>query len=131
MRTLVAFAVLLAQQSQVAPPPPPPPLFLEELFPSATIPQNGEGVIQGRIRRADTGEGLRAVAIGLTTVEASGLPMTLSTTTDDAGKYEFRNLPLRSYTISSAHEGYFAASADDLPITEGVNPVTLDALHKT
>ena len=128
---LLALAVLLAQQLQVTPPPPPVPLFVDEFARGGAIPQDGEGVIHGLVRRVDTGEGLRDVAIRLTREQASGTPMTLSTTTDNAGKYEFKHLPFGSYTVLSTREGYFFPSPNDIPITVGMNRVTLDALHKT
>jgi hypothetical protein len=72
MRILLpGLAVLLAQLLQVNPPPPPVPLFVDEFARGGAIPLDGEGVVQGSVRRVDTGEGLRDVAIRLTRGQAS------------------------------------------------------------
>jgi hypothetical protein len=139
MLTLVTFAALLATQFPVVPPPPPPP----PLFPpvaiingveseGAPVPQDGEGTVRGVVRRADTGAGIRDVAIRLSTRPTTAAPpMSLSMLTDDAGRFEFSKLPFGFYDVSAAREGYFAPSPNDIPVTVGMSAVTLDALHKS
>jgi hypothetical protein len=96
------------------------------------IPQDGEGVLQGVVRRADTSQGLRDAAIRLTTVPAPGTrPTALNATTDDAGKFELKGLPFGSYTLSITRDGFFGPSPNGLPVSGSTVAVSIDALRKT
>jgi hypothetical protein len=128
MSRLLATLILLQQFPPVLPPPPP----FEGLQPIAAIEQNGEGVLQGIVSRVDTGEGLRDVVMRLNTQGLPGKPATaLNAITDSQGKFEFKNLPLESYTLSASLEGYFTTSSNGMPVTEAQTEVRMEAARKT
>jgi hypothetical protein len=122
-------ALILLQQLPTIPPTPPP---FAGMPPIEAIQQNGEGVVQGVVSRVDTGEGLRDVVMGLNTQGAPGKPVTaLHVITDSQGRFEFKSLPLDSYTLSASREGYFTSSSNGMPVTEAQTEVRLETARKT
>jgi hypothetical protein len=67
---------------------------------AAPQPQQGNSVIQGTVKRFDTGEPIDHVQVTL-----SGRPQ--ETVTDSDGHYVFRNVPPGQYNVSAQREGYF------------------------
>jgi hypothetical protein len=66
-RVLILSVVLAGSQGPVAPPPPPPPLPLRI---GAMIPSTGEGLIEGVVRRLETGAPLPDARVNLTASSA-------------------------------------------------------------
>jgi len=100
--------------------------------PIPAIEKSGDGVVQGVVSRVDTGEGLRDVVLRLYTQWSQGKPVTeLDAITDSQGRFEFRNLPLDSYTLSASREGYFTTSSNGMPVTEAQTGVRLETARKT
>jgi hypothetical protein len=131
MGTLLA-AIILAGQFVVIPPPPPVPVNggLQAMPPLA---QDGDGVVRGVVRRADTGEAIRDAAVTLYTRGAGPdrPPRVLNATTDGGGKFEFKDLRMETYRLSVTREGHFAPSVDGTAMTTSTTPVTLETTRKT
>jgi len=68
--------------------------------------RTGTGVIRGRVVRADTGEPLRRVRVGVVEWSAKDQSGPLSTTTDAQGRYELSQLAAGTYHLKAARGGY-------------------------
>jgi hypothetical protein len=103
--TTLALFALLAAGAQ-APPLPPPPLL--SLGITEEIPRTGDALIEGLVRRQDTGEPLAAVEVVLTLYPRTGAPSLRSSLTDSAGRFVFERLPAEAYTLRISSENFFA-----------------------
>jgi hypothetical protein len=102
------FSALLAAvlQAPFSPPPPPPPPPLRI---SAAIPDTGDRLIEGLVRRLDTGAPLLGARVNLTGLpDRTGALSVRDTVTDAAGRFVFRNLPASTYTVRVSLANYFA-----------------------
>src|SRR5215813_8012684 len=107
------FTWFLALQLQgVPPPPPPPPAPIVLSGPAEPIVQNGNGVIDGKVIRQDTGEPVRDAQItiailitGITTTQRQ-----LTALTDSIGAFSFKDLPDGAYTVRVQRENFFDSS---------------------
>jgi|SRR5688572_3139931 len=107
-RVLILSVVLAGWQGPVPPPPPPPPLPLRI---GAMIPSTGEGLIEGVVRRLDTGAPLPDARVNLTGLQdRTGALALREALTDPAGRFVFRNLPDSTYTVRVSLENYFGPS---------------------
>jgi hypothetical protein len=116
MMLLSIFLAAVMQGPPTAPPPPPaPPVRI-----AGPIPQNGDGVVDGVVRRSDNGEPLAGARVILTGLpDRTGALSQLASQADAAGRFEFRNLQPAAYTIRVSLENYFA------PPTAGVSGTLL------
>jgi hypothetical protein len=134
MRATLAltFSALLALQGPIPPPDPPRPLPVR-IF--GGIPETGESLIEGVVRRLDSGEPLPFARVNLT-----GLPQPLGSpfagalalrdaVTDAEGRFAFRNLPAATYTVRVSLENYFAPGITGLSAAELTASVNTEA-HK-
>ena len=100
---ILAAAVLVSQTPLLPPPPPPTPVRV-----NGEIAQNGEGLIEGLVRRLN-GDGLIS-GVQVTLVggppDATNAVGQLSTTTGNDGRFIFRNLPPGRYTVAFRRDGY-------------------------
>jgi hypothetical protein len=73
------------------------------------IPETGDGVVDGVVRRPDNGQPLAGARVVLTGLpDRTGALSQRMHHTDDAGRFEFRNLPPAAYTLRVSLENYFA-----------------------
>jgi hypothetical protein len=99
--------------------PPPPP---RDRAPD-TPPRTGNGVIRGRILRADTGAPIvRATVI----ISSSAIGDTRTIVTDERGAYQFTALPAGVYTVRAARIGFATRSYGQRPAgLSGNTPIDL------
>lgn len=67
-------------------------------------PATGTAIIRGRVVAADTAKPLRGARLTIAAPGLGGPPRTTTTTPD--GRYEFKNLPAGSYTVTATKGGY-------------------------
>ena len=107
---LILSALLAGPQGPVAPPAPPPrpPLRIGGGIP--TGPEAGDGLIEGVVRRLDTGAPLPDARVNLTGLadRTTGALFLREAATDAAGRFVFRNLPASNYTVRVSLANYFA-----------------------
>jgi hypothetical protein len=89
---------------------------------SAPAVPTGTGRILGRVVAADTGSPLRRAQVRISGTQP-GLQATAST--DQDGRYEFRNVPAASYTISVMRNGYVTLQFGQQRPFEPGRPLTL------
>lgn len=74
--------------------------------PTGQAPQPS-GAIKGRVLTADTGRPVKRARVAVSAAELQGSRATL---TDDAGAFEFTELPAGRYTLSVSKQGFIALS---------------------
>jgi len=77
------------------------------------IGQETTGNIRGVVKDAN------GAAVPNATVTATNAQRTWTTTTDDQGEYQFRQLPPSSYVVSVAASGFADAKREDIPVELG------------
>jgi hypothetical protein len=98
----------IAQMSQVQGVPAPAQRPAQPAVPPRDAPAaaaKGTGVIRGRVVAADTGRPLRRARITVSSSEL-GSNSSRSTSTDQLGRYEFRELPAARYRVAVTRSGY-------------------------
>jgi len=97
--------------------------------PLPPAPQNGDGTIEGIVKRIDNGTPIRDVRITLiaSTVDNPQTISQLTTISDAAGGFVFRKLPHGHYRVDAERENYYGpAAGDKIPIVSV--RATLDAI---
>src|SRR5262245_4725888 len=105
MKRVLLAKLLLLTVAQIPLPTPAPP------SPARTNSESsraGEGLIDGLVKKHDTGEPLSGVTVTLTGGPASFTDTfgPLTETTGSEGRFLFRNLPPGRYSITIRHDGY-------------------------
>ena len=106
----MGLTLLVFRQVPIPPPPPPPPAPIRV---NGQIPQTGQGVIEGQVKRFNSEDpigGVNVIVTGGPSTSASATVGQLRSTTDNSGRFVFRNLPPGRYTVSAQRDGYFRRS---------------------
>jgi hypothetical protein len=98
---LANLLLLLPAVAQISPPPSP-------IRVSGEIPQTGEGLIEGLVKRQNGGEPISGVTVTLTGGPSSLTDTVgqLTTTTDGDGRFVFPSLQRGRYSINIRRDGY-------------------------
>jgi hypothetical protein len=91
-------------------------LVLVLAFVAPLAAQENTGVIEGTVRRADTGEPLVGVIISL---EGSLRQSGIDAVTDSAGRFTLRNVRPGPFVIRASRDGYVAPVQNAAPLREG------------
>lgn len=83
--------------------------------------KTGTGRIRGRLVSADTGAPVRRAQVRLSGTDV----MPKSTTTDNEGAYEFRDLPAGQFTINATRSGYVSVGYGQTRPFESGKPIEL------
>lgn len=115
---IAGLAVPAGAQVQVIRPGEEPPLQFPQ---SARDVKTGTGRIKGRLVSADTGAPVRRAQVRLSGTDV----MPTSTTTDNEGAYEFRDLPAGQFTINATKSGYVSVGYGQTRPFESGKPIEL------
>jgi hypothetical protein len=77
---------------------------------SGQIPQTGQGVIEGLVKRFNSEDPIgdvNVIATGGPSTSVSATVGQLRSRTDNGGRFAFRNLPPGRYSVSAERDGYF------------------------
>ena len=89
----------------------------------ATTPlPTGTSTIRGRVTAADSGRPLRRAVVR---VAAPGVREARTVSTDQNGRWELKDLPAGSYTVSASRTGYVASGYRQARLTAPPRPVTV------
>jgi hypothetical protein len=100
-RVLLAKLLLLLPALAQIPPAPVPPSAPRV---SGEIAQAGQGLVEGVVKKQNTGEPISGVTVTLTGLGTVGQR---TETTDGEGRFIFRNLPQSRYSVNVRRDGYF------------------------
>jgi len=98
-------------------------------FPDSASGQGTTGTIRGKVTRADTGEPLPAVNIGV--FETDGTVTTMGAFTNAEGEYVIINVLPGRYMLRASCVGYKTVEVPDLLATVGVSTYQMFALETT
>lgn len=115
---IAGLAVPAGAQVQVIRPGEEPPLQFPQ---SGRDVKTGTGRIKGRLVSADTGAPVRRAQVRLSGTDV----MPKSTTTDNEGAYEFRDLPAGQFTINATKSGYVSVGYGQTRPFESGKPIEL------
>jgi hypothetical protein len=91
--------------------PPPPPPSATPIRVNGTIPETGESLIEGIVRRLDTGAPLPEARVRLTGLpDRTGALSIREVLTGADGRFAIRNIPASTYNIRVSRENYFATN---------------------
>lgn len=88
-------------------------------------PATGTGVIRGRVTDADTGAPIRRAMVQLSQRAMRGEPR--GATTDDQGRFEFRDLAAGEFMVLARKPGYASLGFGQRRANEAPRPLTLGA----
>jgi hypothetical protein len=99
--------VAMAQRVEVTPQTPPPSM------------PTGSGLVEGVVLQTDNQQAIAGVTVRFRLIGPRGTPE-ITTTTDSAGRFAFRNVPLTGYQLNAERIGYFATGVNGERGTPGI-----------